>query len=216
MLSFGSLFSVSRIKGGEGRDFIRTHHYSHSCHNGPMCWGLHKAPSNELVGVCAFATPCSENVRRSVFGAEGVDRVSELHRLVILDEVRRSNLTSWFVSRCLRGLIEERPDLDVLISFADATEGHVGFIYQSLNAQYCGTTGKAWFYRDQEGRLRHPRQNGVNISKKKAEERGWTRERRDAKHRYLLVLPHPPARRRRVRREILLPCLPYPKKNRRS
>jgi len=59
-------YNIKRISGKETREFIRQNHYSHSCHNGPMGWGLFWGKS--MVGVIAFATPGSENVRRSVFG----------------------------------------------------------------------------------------------------------------------------------------------------
>ena len=37
--------------------------------------------------------------------------------------------------------------------------------------------------------MRHPRQNGVNITLEKAKEKGWTPEKRGAKNRYLYLLP---------------------------
>lgn len=200
-------YLVMRIPGGEGKAFIRKHHYSHSCHNGPMTWGLFDGL--DLIGVLAFATPCSENVRRSVFGPDRANSVTELHRLVILDETP-TNTESWFIAQCLRALKRERPQYQAVLSFADETEGHRGVIYQATNAIYAGTTGRAKFYRDPEGRLRHPRQSGVNITADMAVERGWTPEMRDAKHRYLWVLGSP-AERRTLRRQVLLPSLPYPK-----
>jgi hypothetical protein len=78
---------------------------------------------------------------------------------------------------------------------ADAIEGHIGYVYQATNFLYYGMTEDVWFYRDTEGRLRHPRQNGVNISCERAIEMGWTRERREAKHRYVLILEPPSGER---------------------
>jgi hypothetical protein len=74
-------------------------------------------------------------------------------------------------------------------------KAHVGTIYQAANFLYCGMTDEVWFYRDGEGRLRHPRQSGVNISWEQAEEMGWKPEKRSAKHRYVLILNPPPGRR---------------------
>lgn len=76
-----------------------------------------------------------------------------------------------------------------MISFSDSTEGHEGTIYKATNAYRLGTTGRARFYRDKDGRLRHPRQNGVDISLDEAKRRGWTPEIREAKNRYLYLLP---------------------------
>lgn len=202
-------YVVRQIPGGVGRDFIKMHHYSRGCHNGPMCWGLFD--KERLIGVCAFATPNSENVRASVFGEENKSRVTELHRLVILDETP-TNTESWFIVRAIAGLHEYRPEIWGVLSFADGTEGHLGTIYQATNALYCGTTGRSRFWRDADGRLRHPRQNGHNVTPQEAQERGWQSEMRDAKYRYLFLVGDGPAHRRMLRRMVKLETLPYPKR----
>ncbi|MEY2667630.1 MAG: Halovirus [Pseudomonadota bacterium] len=198
---------VERIPSRTGMAFVREHHYSHGIHNGPVCWGL--LDGDDLVGVVAFATPCSENVRASVWGRENVARVTELHRLVVLDRYG-TNTESWLIGRVLHQLHRDRPDIWGVLSFADATQGHVGTIYQATNAIYTGTSSRARFYLDADGRLRHPRQNGVNITLPMAAERGWRPVMREGKHRYLFIIA-PPVLRRRLRRELRLPALPYPK-----
>lgn len=200
-------YTVEKINSTLGKGFIKKHHYTGGCHNGPMCWGLFDG--GELIGVCAFATPSSENVRSSVFGPEFKDSVTELHRLVVLDGTP-TNTESWFIRRALSGLKEYRPKIRAVLSFADATEGHIGTIYQASNALYCGTSGRATFYRDQDGRLRHPRQNGVNISISEAGERGWTPEKREGKHRYLFLIGSGP-QKRRYREQLRLGIFDYPK-----
>lgn len=179
-------YTVKRIPCKQAKQYIIEHHYSHGCHNAPSpCYGLFE--QDNLIGVLMFACPCSENVRKSVFGEEYKDSVIELHRLHILD-VTPKNTESWFISRCLKLLRQDRPQTHGVISFSDTTEGHEGTIYKATNAYRCGTTGKAVFYRDENGRLRHPRQNGVNISKEDAKKKGWTIEKRGAKNRYLYII----------------------------
>lgn len=199
-------YQVKKIPGKVGKEFIREHHYSKSCHNGPMTWGLFDG--EDMIGVIAFATPSSENVRASVFGPEYKDCVTELHRLVIFDDTP-TNTESYFISQALKMLHEYRPHIRAVLSFADSTEGHSGVIYQAMSAWFCGTTGKATFYRDGEGRLRHPRQNGVNISKDMAAERGWVPERRGAKNRYVMFIGSP-TQKRWAKRNCLLSPQPYP------
>ena len=192
-------YRVRRITSGEGKRFIRARHYSRSCHNGPSpCYGLFvtddRLPSGEsLIGVLAFATPCSENVRASVFGVDYKDHVTELHRLVIEDfydgAKTPKNTESWFISRCLKMLKRDKPKIWAVLSFSDSTEGHTGVIYKATNAKFCGMTSKATFYLDQEMRLRHPRQNGVNITTDEAITRGWCPVKRLSKYRYLWLLP---------------------------
>ena len=173
-----------------------------------MCWGLFDGET--LIGVCAFATPNSENVRASVFGPEHVNRVTELHRLVILDGTP-TNTESWFIVRALAGLHAYRPGVWAVLSFADGTEGHIGTIYQATNALYCGTTGRSRFWRDDQGRLRHPRQNGHNVTPAEAKARGWVPEMREAKHRYVYLTGAGRNHRKLLRQMLLLTPQPYPK-----
>ena len=199
-------YTARPIKSSDGKAFIREHHYTHGCHNGPMTFGLFDGDS--LIGVCAFATPSSENVRASVFGPDHKNAVTELHRLVILD-CTPTNTESWFISRALRWVSEYKPALRGVLSFADATEGHRGTIYQATNALYCGTTSRTRFWRDPDGRLRHPRQNGVNITPAMAAERGWVAESRAAKYRYLFLVGDK-GDRKWAKRNLRLTPEPYP------
>ena len=179
-------YSVARIPCKTAKAYIIEHHYSHGCHNAPSpCYGLFDGQN--LIGVLMFATPCSEAVRASLFGEEYKSCVTELHRLHILD-VTPKNTESWFIARCLKLLQIDKPQIRGVISFSDTTEGHNGTIYQATNAYRCGMTSKATFYVDSEGRLRHPRQNGVNITKQMASERGWTPVTRYSKNRYIYIL----------------------------
>lgn len=201
-------YRVEKIDSKRGKEFVKEHHYSHGIHNGPMCYGLLRG--EELVGVLAFATPGSEAVCSSVFGPERKRSVTELHRLVLLDEVPK-NAESFFISRALKLLKIDRPYYKAVLSFADSTQGHMGTIYQATNALYCGTTAKATFYLDETGRLRHPRQNGINITRDMALERGWTATKREAKHRYLYLLPASKREARELRESVALEPQPYPK-----
>lgn len=181
-----SHYEVSLIDCETAKKYIIKNHYTHGCHNAPSpCYGLFD--NNKLIGVLMFATPCSENVRESVFGKEYKDQVIELHRLHILD-LTPKNAESWFISRCLKLLKRDNPKIKGIISFADSSQGHEGIIYQATHFYFCGKTGKATFYLDQKGRLRHPHQNGVNITKKMAAEKGWTPVVRFSKNRYIYIL----------------------------
>lgn len=181
-------YEVRRVKARDAKEYIRANHYSKGCHNGPSpCYGLYETGGQELIGVLMFATPCSENVRASVFGGEHKDAVVELHRLHIQD-VTPKNTESWFIARCLRQLVIDRPQTRGVLSFSDLTEGHTGVIYRASNAYEIGATGKAKFYRDASGRLRHPRQNGVNVTEDMAAAFGWVPEYRQAKNRYLWIV----------------------------
>lgn len=181
-----SKYSVKLINCETAKEYIIKNHYSHGCHNAPFpCYALYD--KGNMIGCLMFATPCSENVRASLFGEKYKDNVIELHRLHILD-VTPKNTESWFISRCLKLLLRDRPQTWGVISFSDTTEGHYGTIYKATNFMRCGTTGNAIFYLDESGRLHHPRQNGVNITLEEATKRGWKPVKRDFKNRYIKIL----------------------------
>jgi len=204
-------FEIRKIDSKVGKEFVKLHHYSKGIHNGPMCYGLFMKNGFELLGVIAFATPCSENVCSSVFGVENKRSVTELHRLVLLDHIPR-NSESWFISRALKLFKKDRPNYDAVLSFADATQGHIGTIYQATNAIYTGMSGKATFYLDESNRLRHPRQNGHNITLEEAKDKKWIPVKREGKHRYLYLLPKDKKHKVKLSNSLLLPNLAYPKK----
>jgi hypothetical protein len=201
-------YSVAAIPSLIGKRFIIEHHYSKGVHNGPMCFGLLK--NGTLVGVCAFAAPSSENVRSSIFGEEMKDSVTELHRLVLLDEVPK-NAESFFIVRALRELKKQRPYYKAVISFADPTQKHLGIIYQATNALFCGVSSSATFFLDESGRLRHPRQNGKNISSEEAKSLGWVATKREGKYRYVYLLPKNKQELRVLKLQFKLESYPYPK-----
>lgn len=201
-------YDVRRISSTVAKEYIHVHHYSHGSHAHPSPdYGLFDGDS--LIGVCMFATPCSERVRSCVFGEEHKNTVLELHRLHILD-VTPKNTESWFISKVFNLLRLDRPDLRGIIAFSDTTEGHNGTIYQATNALYCGKTSKSRFYVDETGRLRHPRQCGHNVSLQEAQQLGWKPTIREAKNRYVWIIGNK-SDRYHWRKQLKLKVLNYEK-----
>lgn len=203
-------FQVRAVDFDDGKAFVMEHHYAKGMHNGPTAlYGLWQG--SLLVGVSAFATPVSEAVRSSVFGVQHKERITELHRVVLLDEIGH-NAESFFVAQSLQAIKNDRPDIWGVISFADTTYGHVGTIYQAVNAYWCGMAKGSTAYRDQTGRIRHRRQCGKNISLEEAKARGWEKIKTGPKHRYLLNLPDDRRHARQLKEMLqLAPRWPYPK-----
>ena len=197
-------YDVKHISAKVGKAFVKQHHYSHGSNRSPNpCFGLYEG--DILIGVMLIATPISESVRSFIFGVEYKNHVKELHRLVLIDDTPK-NTESWFISRCLKLCNLVRPDIWGLVSYADTTEGHKGIIYQASNAYYSGMTGKSTFYLD-NGRLRHPRQCGINITKELAKEKGWKSVKRESKHRYVFILGNRKEKRERkkmIRKGVVL------------
>lgn len=78
------------------------------------------------VAACVFRIPSTR----------WAEEVVELTRLVRRDDVAIS-LTS-LVAWCVRTVRRTRPEYDLLVSFADSTQGHHGGIYQACGWRYHG------------------------------------------------------------------------------
>lgn len=193
-------YRIFVIEASVAKKYIRRHHYSKGSHNGPtLSIGLFD--ENKLIGCCMFATPCSEAVRCSLWGPESKNSVVELHRLHIMDCTPK-NTESWFIARCLKMLKKTKPHICGVLSFADTTIGHTGGIYKATNAYLLGETSPKTFYEDSNGRLRHPRQNGVNIDLESAKSKGWSPVQRKTKVRYMWIL----ANDKRQKKHLIKTC----------
>ena len=80
-----------------------------------------------LVGVIVFALPPRETFKRY-----GVNRAWELARLFIEDS-EPANTESWFIAQAIRWIKKNRPDVQLLVSYADPGAGHSGTIYRASN-----------------------------------------------------------------------------------
>ena len=80
----------------------------------------------ELLGVIVFALPPRETTKR--YGGE----TWELARLWIDDSVPK-NAETYVIGRAVRYIQRHRPEVAVLVSYADPSVGHVGTIYKAAN-----------------------------------------------------------------------------------
>lgn len=146
-----SEYEVERIGPTVAEAFVELHHYSGTCSSTMHPFGLfHRG---HLVGAAVYGPPASTNAHRAVWGHTALTQreAVTLGRLVLLDEVP-GNAESFFVARTFALL----RDLGVIAveSCADPTprqdaagklahRGHVGTVYQALNARYVGRTNVA-------------------------------------------------------------------------
>jgi hypothetical protein len=135
------------LADGPAKAFVLAHHYSGTFPAARFRFGLYRAGA--LVGVAVFSVPANNRVITNVLPGEAIESV-ELGRLVLLDDVP-GNGESWFVARCFALLRQQ--GLVGVVSFSDPVprtdalgrrvfRGHIGNVYQALNAVYTGR-GKA-------------------------------------------------------------------------
>lgn len=165
-------YTVARMAEAPAKAFVREHHYSGSWPAARLAVGLYDGA--RLVGVAAFAVPAQPKVLTVLCaGHEGV----ELSRLVLLDSVPGDG-ESWFTARAMR-IARDELGVSAIISYSDpvprttihgapVTPGHVGIIYQALNAEYLGLGSPRTLYLDADGRAFSPR----TLSKITAQDKG--------------------------------------------
>jgi len=105
---------------------------------------------NVTQGVITYGIPASPTLTMGVCGEEHKDKVVELHRLAIL-EGHDENLTSYFVAQTLKML----PKPSIVVSYADTSMGHVGYVYQATNFMYTGLSAKHGMWREIGKNMHH-------------------------------------------------------------
>jgi len=140
-----SEYEVEPMAGKDARAiaFVVEHHYSRKFPSGRFSYGLRR--HGTLVGVAVFSHPTNDRTLTNVFPCDPLEAV-ELGRLVLLDEVP-GNGESFFVARAFEQLRKE--GIKGVVSFSDPVRrrtaegqiifpGHIGGVYQALNAVYAG------------------------------------------------------------------------------
>jgi len=136
---------------GQAKPFVETHHYSGSFPASRLSVGLFRngpAGTSQLVGVCTFAQPSNNRSVAKTANLRHHTHAVDLGRLVLLDDVG-CNGESFLVSRALRLLRQNKPEVVSVISYADPVKrrvvgsgtvhgGHIGRIYQVMDALYLG------------------------------------------------------------------------------
>lgn len=141
-MKFNEEYDIGRISHQLADDFLKRHHYLAQQGNGFLSkvqYGLFRKDGH-FVGVVVFAGISVFQTLISAF--EGFERFSnqegfwELTRLAMDDDTKEKNLTSWFLSRCIKRLRKEEY-VRAIISYADSRYHH-GYIYQATNFKYYG------------------------------------------------------------------------------
>ncbi|MBM0206657.1 hypothetical protein JNW90_29330 [Micromonospora sp. STR1s_5] len=176
-------YTVEPIDQRPALEFVVAHHYSHSWCNDQLRYGLFEhrevwedgasAPRDvaHLVGVIVLGVPIRREVLTNPLpGLVPYVESRELSKLVLLDEVP-ANAETWAVTQAFNHAAEEH-HLRGVVAFSDpnpqllhhpdgtttvAMPGHLGIVYQALNAAYCKTTKADRFIHLPDGTMMHPR-----------------------------------------------------------
>jgi hypothetical protein len=157
---------------------------------------------NVLIGVCTFGSPPSRALCVGVCGIENANKVLELNRLCVNDGLERNTL-SYFVSNCLNML----PKGFIIVSYADTSQGHNGYIYQATNWIYTGLSAKRTERYDINNPNRHSK--SVTENKNTIYSELAVRER-PQKHRYIYFTGSK-TQKKHFKKQLNYKIEPYPK-----
>lgn len=132
----GMSLSVRPVTRMDCQPFVIGIHYARRWPSMTYAFGLFDG--DELVGVVTYGTPMSSTLKTGLAGEENAEHVIELNRLVLRHN--RPNEASFLVGRSLREL-GKLGDF-IVISYADTTQGHAGFVYQACNFTYHGLSAR--------------------------------------------------------------------------
>jgi len=200
---------VAQINTKECEPFVLGVHYARRWPSISAAFGLYR--DERLVGVVTYGVPASAPLREGVAGKGMASFVWELNRLCLLDN--QKNDASFLVSRSLRMVGDK-----IIVSFADISKGHTGYVYQACNFLYCGLSAKRtdWKVRGRE----HLHGQTIADEFRGAESRAeamrakygddFYLEDRPRKHRYIYCAGRKPFRRLALS-SLRYPVEPYPK-----
>lgn len=131
VMSIKDKYTVKSIDTFQCKEWLLYKHYAKRMPSIEYSFGLFH--DNLLSGVCTFGCPPRVmNDGESIFNNYRV-KTYELNRLVVNEGLEKNTL-SYFVSQCLSML----PTPSCVVSYADYSFGHNGYIYQATNWIYAG------------------------------------------------------------------------------
>ena len=92
----------------------------------------------KLIGVILYGYTVARNGVKSISETLENREVLELKRLWVEDGYG-SNIESYVIAQSLKQIKNEKPEVKVIISYADPCENHTGIIYKATNWKYQGT-----------------------------------------------------------------------------
>lgn len=202
--------TVKKICRNDCTHFILNLHYAKRWPSISYAYGLYI--DDQLCGVVTYGTPASAPLRRGVAGKKFVSNVIELNRLCLL--YNRKNEASFLVGRSLKMLPKDK----IVVSFADSSQNHIGYVYQATNFIYTGLSAKWTDWKIKGKEHLHGQTvadefrgcgNRVKAMREKYGDNFYLLDR-PRKHRYIFVVGDKKFKKA-VLEALNYPVLPYPK-----
>jgi len=200
-------YNIRRISYRYAMELVISNHYLHRRCPCSFAFGLFDK-GDRISGVIIYGTPSSATLRRGLCGAREVNNVIELTRLWIEDGTPK-NAESYLIGNTLKLV-----DKEIIVSFAEIAQGHIGVVYQATNWIYTGLSAKRtnWTI---EGVDKHSQTIADKYSSSEAREKygdKFSLVDRPRKHRYI-YLNADKRRKRELLKKLRYEIKPYPKAN---
>ncbi len=157
----------------ETKEILLNYHYLQRMP--PLSVAFGAFHSGRLVGVMTFGKPPSNSLCKGVAGESFSGNVYELNRLYTFEDTPK-NLESKFISYALKKLKQRNW---IVISYADESMGHSGYVYQATNWIYTGKSAKRTDV--------YVGENGHSRTYSNFQKDFVVRKVRSTKHRYLYI-----------------------------
>lgn len=109
--------------------------------------------NDQLIGCATIGSVTRVEVATSL--GKSASETRELVRFCIHPDFQKKNFASWMLSRVVKSYKASNPDISMLVSFADTTQGHSGTIYKAAGWEKVGTTNPSYHYVDKSGTIIH-------------------------------------------------------------
>jgi hypothetical protein len=199
---------IRPISYGLAMELVVKNHYLHRTAPVSHAFGLFLPNIIEPLGVVTYGVSPSSTLLRGICGDEEKQNVYELNRLWV-DDCLTKNTESFLVGRTIKML-----DREIIVSFADTGQNHIGTIYQACNFYYTGLSSK---FKDPkiEGIDGHHATYAHSMTNEEVVEKYGDRVtfvERSRKHRYIYFNAKG-KRKKELLAKLRYPILPYPKES---
>ena len=172
---------IKRIENKLAQNIIVKNHYLHRKAPCSFAFGLFQ--NNKVVGVIMYGTPSSAPLRKGICGIEEKYNVIELTRLWINDKIGK-NAESYLIGNTIKKI-----DKEIIVSYSEIEQGHIGIVYQACSFFYTGLSAKRtnWTI---EGIDKHCQTIADKYTSKELKEKFGKKFKlipRPRKHRYIFI-----------------------------
>ena len=201
-------YYIEPISYSEAMDLVIANHYLHRRAPCSKAFGLFHRDFLDCMGVITYGVSASSTLLKGICGPEEAGNVYELTRLWVDDSVPR-NGESFLIGNTLRML-----DKEIIVSYADSAQNHIGVVYQATNWIYTGLSAKFKDPKIKGLEHQHHTTYANGMSNREVVERFGAENvvfvDRPRKHRYVFINASR-SRKKQLLKALRYPVLAYPK-----